>query len=493
MQYNIGTQVFCFLVLLIFTAAFFSKSRLKNISNQIYGILLIKLLIVNFLDIGSVIAIVHQNVSGSLTDFFSKGYLCMMVAWLAMVSIYTLSMTGVVEYLRKRQPLLKALIIAAGLTVLAVCLWIIKEKLYYFSIGGNAYSYGRGVDILYGFGLISILFCFVVVIIETKKIPFIRKLSIYLYIGILVTATLIQKYYPTILLTSAASTLSMVFMYFTLENPDLELIAELDEAKKTAEEANQTKANFIANMSYGIRTPVNAIISMNEMILKENNSEEVENYALQIEQAGHSLLSITNDILDISKIESGKIEIVPIKYLTCSMVQELYSMHRLAAERKKLKLYVNLDTEYPRILYGDEVRVKQIITNLLSNAVKYTQQGHIIFSFSYEKLDSKKLDMIVKVSDTGQGIKEEHRQDLFEAFNRMEEEKSSYIEGLGLGLTITKQLLEQMNGSIEIESEYGKGSTFTVHIPQEIVDDTPIGELEVNDLQTYLRQAAEIR
>lgn len=480
MRYNIEFQLLSFCVLLIFAIVYFSKSRLKNIQNQIYGLLLIQSLLVNFMDFSSVIAIVHRDVAGSMTEFFTKGYLCTVVVWVAMVSVYTLSLTRLEQIFREKPRLRRIFAAEVCVTILAICVCIIMQKLFYSVEWGKVYSYGKGTEILFGFGLVSQVFCLLTIIIEGKRIPFIRRLSIYVYIGILTVVSVIQIFHPEILIVSAGSALSVVSMYFTLENPDMELIAELHEAKQEAERANRVKATFFTNMSHEIQTPVNAIIGMNEMILRQNPGGEIENYALQIEQAGRNLLSIVNDILDISKIESGKLEIMPKKYLLCSMAQELYSVAKIAADRKRLQFDIEIDEKYPRILYGDEMRVKQIAANLLSNAVKYTQKGRVILLFSYEKMDSKTLDMVIRVFDTGQGIREEQMQKLLEAFRRVEGEENYDIEDIGLGLSITKQLLEAMDGRIEVESEYGKGSIFSVHIPQEIVDDTPIGEFEIS-------------
>jgi len=475
-------------VLFIFTVVFFSKSRLRNVQNQIYGVLLIQSMLTILLDIGSVFAIVNRDVAGNLTAFFAKGYLCTMIVWATMISVYAISLTGIGRIYREKPGLFHVLLGVLSVIVLGLCTFIVIEDIFYYSDGRNVYSYGLSTTVLYIYAAISVCFCFVLVIIKRKEIPFIKRLSVYVYFGIIVTASMIQIFHPKVLVVSAGGALSMIFMYFTLENPDMELIEELNEARKEADRANQAKANFLANMSHEIRTPINAVIGMNEMILRENKNEEITNYALQIEKAGYDLLSVINDILDFSKIESGKMDIIPTKYLVCSMIQEIYSMCKISTDKKNLEFIVKADIEFPRILYGDEIRLKQIVMNLVSNAIKYTQQGRVTLLFEYEMCNERELDFIVKVMDTGQGIKKESQDNLFESFQRIEQEKNRYIEGTGLGLAITKQLLEAMNGSIEIESEYGKGSTFTVHILQEIVDDTPMGEFEPSELPLLQKQ-----
>ena len=272
-----------------------------------------------------------------------------------------------------------------------------------------------------------------------------------MYFGMILTVGLIQRFHPTVLLVSSGGALSIVFMYFTLENPDVALIEELNEARLEADRANQAKANFLTNMSHEIRTPINAVIGMNEMILREHPGKEIENYAKQIEWAGHNLLDIINDILDFSKIESGKMDIVPTKYLMYSMLQEIYSIGKVSADKKKLEFKVLADPEFPRILYGDEIRIKQIIMNLMSNAIKYTQRGKVTISFAYKRIHESKIDLIIKVIDTGQGIKEESQVNLFESFERVEQEKNRYIEGSGLGLAIARDLVKLQGGDLAID------------------------------------------
>lgn len=482
MQYNIESQVCSFCVLLIFAVVFFSKSRLKNVQNQIYGILLIQSLLTIFFDVGSVIAINNHTIAGNLTPFFAKGYLCMMIIWITTMSIYAISLVPVERIFEQTPKLGRACVAAVFVVVIAICSFIILEDTCYYSKGGKTYTYGASTDIVYFYAFVSIFFCFLLVILNKKNIPVLKRMSTYMYFGMILTVGLIQRFHPTVLLVSSGGALSIVFMYFTLENPDVALIEELNEARLEADRANQAKANFLTNMSHEIRTPINAVIGMNEMILREHPGKEIENYAKQIEWAGHNLLDIINDILDFSKIESGKMDIVPTKYLMYSMLQEIYSIGKVSADKKKLEFKVLADPEFPRILYGDEIRIKQIIMNLMSNAIKYTQRGKVTISFAYKRIHESKIDLIIKVIDTGQGIKEESQVNLFESFERVEQEKNRYIEGSGLGLAITKELLEAMNGSMELESEYGVGSIFIVHLPQEIVDDTPMGEFEMKEL-----------
>ena len=251
-------------------------------------------------------------------------------------------------------------------------------------------------------------------------------------------------------------------------------LQEIEIAKHMAEKASEAKANFLANMSHEIRTPINSILGMNEMILRESKDLDILSYAKTIKSAGKTLLSIINDILDFSKIESGKLDIIPADYEIFSLINDLVSMISERVQKKNLKLKLDLAPDLPSVLYGDEIRLKQVIMNLLTNAVKYTNEGSITFSIKWHK-EGEFAFLNIAVEDTGIGIKEEDIPRIFMAFERIEEKKHKHIEGTGLGMTITRQLLELMDSRIQVESVYGKGSKFSFVLKQKIIDETPIG------------------
>ena len=251
---------------------------------------------------------------------------------------------------------------------------------------------------------------------------------------------------------------------------------DLEEANTRLESASTAKSNFLANMSHEIRTPINAVLGMDEMILRECKDKQILEYANDIDSAGHQLLSLVNDILDFSKIESGKMELHPVEYELFSVLNDCYNMIFMRAKRKDLKFTVENDPETPAFLYGDEVRIRQIIMNLLTNAVKYTKDGSVRLIVSFRRIDNDNISLTIAVKDTGIGISEEDQKYLFDSFKRIDEKSNRNIEGTGLGLSITRRFTEMMGGSIGVESVLYEGSKFTVEIPQKIASEGKIGD-----------------
>lgn len=263
----------------------------------------------------------------------------------------------------------------------------------------------------------------------------------------------------------------------------------LREEKRVAENSNRAKSNFLANMSHEIRTPMNAIIGMDEMILRESRNDKITKYALNIKSAGNTLLAIINDILDLSRIESGKMEIISVEYELYSIINDISNMITPKANDKGLSFEIKADPLMPSVLYGDEIRVRQIMLNIINNAVKYTDNGSVSVEMSF---DHDKSLLIFSVTDTGTGIKKEDLDKLFDSFQRLEETKNRDVEGTGLGLNITKQLVEMMDGKISVESEYQKGSTFTIEIVQKVVNGTPLEDY-ADKLKILTEQTEEYR
>ncbi|MBR5969290.1 MAG: response regulator [Lachnospiraceae bacterium] len=316
--------------------------------------------------------------------------------------------------------------------------------------------------------------------------------------------------------------LGLLVFYFSTETPDylrlMETMRELEESRRKADAANRAKSEFLANMSHEIRTPINAVLGMNEMILREGahakahtrerdsaeSFQDITHCAENVDSAGKNLLAIINDILDFSKIEAGKLEIVESPYRLSSVLNDVCNMILFRAQAKKLDFHVDVDEMLPDKLSGDEVRVRQVITNLLTNAVKYTEKGNVTLSVQRGAQETQTapgeesalsaggkegnfhgqtVQLLIEVRDTGIGIREEDLDKLFSKFERVDLERNKTIEGTGLGLAITGNLLQMMGGSIHVDSTYGEGSVFQAVIPQRVLSQLPLGNFRETSAQ----------
>ena len=259
---------------------------------------------------------------------------------------------------------------------------------------------------------------------------------------------------------------------------------QLKAASETALAANKAKSQFLAQMSHEIRTPINAVLGMNEMILRESKSNTILEYAKNIQSAGRTLLTLINSILDFSKIEDGKMEIISVRYETWNLINDLINMTVERAKKKGLDFKTEIDSSLPKSLYGDDVRIRQIITNILTNAIKYTEKGSVTLKIGGKQIDSDVFELEVKVQDTGIGIRAEDMDKLFQSFQRLDNEKTRNIEGTGLGIAIVQKLLGMMKSKLEVSSEYGRGSEFSFKLIQKIIDKTPLGDYSAYEIET---------
>ncbi len=346
----------------------------------------------------------------------------------------------------------------------------------------GSYTYGPGITLLfYSSGVLLALWLY-------KTIKSIKNTNdvnndnnnnnnreIVKYIAIMIGILLIgavgsitQFVNPSVLMISTMHSIVLTLIYFTIENPDVKMIEQLEIAKEQADKANHAKSDFLSNMSHEIRTPLNAIVGFSESLKDENIPQSARESVDDIIMASNNLLDIVNGILDISKIEANKLEIINKEYDIKSVLDELTALTKARIGDKGLDFRVNIDPALPRVLYGDNIRLKQVILNILTNAVKYTKEGYVIFTVSSVIKDDV-CRLIISVEDSGIGIKEESIPKLFSKFERLNVEKEITIEGTGLGLAITKRLVELMNGTIVVQSVYGRGSKFTISIDQRIV------------------------
>ena len=332
----------------------------------------------------------------------------------------------------------------------------------------SGYATGKAVDFVYISSAFCILVWLIPVIKNVKKINFKKFIPLFAFIVFVSIVSIIQKINPHITLITSMESLVMFIMYFTIENPDVKMIEQLNIAKSQAERANQAKSDFLSNMSHEIRTPLNAIVGFSQALQEENLPPQSQDEVKDIVMASETLLDIVNGILDISKIEANKLEIVSMEYSLQAVLDELVSLSKARLGEKPIEFRCVFDPSIPPYLYGDKVRVKQVVLNILTNAIKYTKQGFIEFKVSSIQKDGV-CRLIISVEDSGIGIKPESINKLFTKFERLDIEKNNTIEGTGLGLAITKKLLELMGGQIVVQSVYGKGSKFTIALDQKIV------------------------
>ncbi|MGN0280489.1 MAG: response regulator [Lachnospiraceae bacterium] len=347
-------------------------------------------------------------------------------------------------------------------------------------------------------GIIILYFVFIVVtMIKDVKNGYGQELrAFFIAIGILIFSGILSLLFMN--LSRSLNQASPAFLYNTgylfyvavIGYADVRELVKRNREREQAIYANQAKSTFLANMSHEIRTPINGILGMDELIIRECQDKELKEYAYQIQDSGQILLSLVNDILDFSKIESGKMEIILVEYRMCTMLNDLINMIKVRAEKKNLNLQLKIQETIPDGLYGDEVRIRQVITNLLTNAVKYTSKGQITLEMSGEYVGRDEIELQVRVEDTGKGIREEDKQKLFTAFERLEEKENRNIEGTGLGLALSQRILHNMGSKLEFESVYGKGSVFFFTIRQGVKDITPVGDFQKKYKQSLDKRKA---
>lgn len=350
--------------------------------------------------------------------------------------------------------------------------------LYYVESKRSNYSYGPAVYMIY-LGVAIYVFLIIRLMAQYGKIiPAKKKRVIRIALLSEIPITICQILVPDLLITCIGIVSMNLGIYMTTENPDTLLAEQLAKEKQRADSANAAKTNFLANMSHEIRTPITAVLGMNELILRETKDKTIRHYAKDVEGAAKSLLSIINDILDISKIESGKLTVISAEYDLGTVIRDVVNMMSFKAKVKGLQFVLELDENIPAKLVGDDIRLRQILVNLLNNAVKYTHEGSVTLALSAVTADSDNaVKLHFSVKDTGIGIKEEDLQKLCIPFERIEEKRNRNIEGTGLGMSITKQLLGLLNSELMVNSEYGVGSEFSFDLVQEIVDESPIGNI----------------
>lgn len=459
---------------------FFSKERIDNLETKIYKYILLISTVGLTLDI--ITSILYNNGINYDNIFYvmaSKLIFIYFIIWFLLFSFYIKSIS-LTNTEKKEEKLSKTFYIFILIFIL-ISPFILILPINYQIIRNVIIPQGIPVFLTYGICFCLILYSLYTTIRYHKNIAKNKIKPLYAFVILLIINFFIQRFFPQAFLINFLLSLTTIIMYFTIENPDVKMIKALNAAKDQAEKANRAKTDFLSNMSHEIRTPLNAIVGFSECMLDSNDLKETKEYAGDIVDASKQLLEIVNGILDISKIEANKVEIIPKNYNPREVFDGLRKLILPRIKEKPIEFKMNFSPDLPGILRGDVSKVKQVILNILTNVAKYTDKGEIIFNVNcINRLDTKTCLMYISVKDTGRGIKKDKLETIFGKFERIDEDKNTTTEGTGLGLAITKGLVDLMGGRITVFSKYGEGSTFRVYLEQEIIN-MEIPQKENND------------
>lgn len=466
-------QIICSIIIFVIGMFYFSSSRKKTESSKWFAVLLIVSIVQLQFDMLSCYTVNHLD---SVSKSMNRIVHCFYMGFLLLLFYIAFKYLEVMieEEIGDRITRIKY----SAVPVVLANLGVVFLPLYYMETPKGNYSYGPAAYMVYINVTIYLLMIMRILLKYGKELPAKKRKAIIIAILSELVVAVYQTIVPTSLITCLGITLLDLGLYLTVENPDAILVELLKAETKRADVANQAKTNFLANMSHEIRTPINAVLGMNEMILRESKEPVIKEYARDVQGAAKSLLSIINDILDITKIEAGKLTILPVEYAFSSMIHDVTNMISFKAKAKGLEFKVDIDESIPCRLKGDDIRIRQILVNLLNNAIKYTHEGTVTLQVKLLPKESEEMASIYfQVKDTGIGIKKEDIPKLYIPFERIEEKRNRNIEGTGLGMSITMQLLSMLESKLVIESEYGKGSEFSFILSQEIIHPEPIGKL----------------
>lgn len=466
----VSFSICSFIFVLMFIIFYFSKERLNTLDTKMYSCILVTNIIGIMIDVFGYFVFKIYGSESFISILISKFYLVYYFLWayFFLLYIFVISFREKTEYLLQKK-FTKPSIILTSIIISFIVLIMPIQITYKDNV---AYSSGLSVNMVYGLCFIMVGIMLYCLLRNLKKISTKEYIPLLTFMVLSTFCMIIQKTYPEITLMLMCHSIVTSLMYFTIENPDVKMVKELEVAKNEAEKANHAKSEFLSSMSHELRTPLNAIVCFSELLeSKEGLDSESKDFAKDIVSASHNLLDLVNGVLDISKIEAGKMELINKEYNSQELFNSLSTMVIPRIGDKPIDFKTVIASDIPPVLKGDTGKLKQIILNLLTNAVKYTDKGFIKYRVEcINDFKNNQTKLIITVTDTGRGIKKEDIDRLFKKFERLEEDRNTSIEGTGLGLAITEGLAELMGGKITVISDYGKGSTFKFVVIQEIVN-----------------------
>lgn len=466
----VSFSICSFIFVLMFIIFYFSKERLNTLDTKMYSCILVTNIIGIMIDVFGYFIFKIYGSESFISILISKFYLVYYFLWayFFLLYIFVISFREKTEYLLQKK-FTKPSIILTSIIISLIVLILPIQITYEDNV---AYSSGLSVNMVYGLCFIMVGIMLYCLLRNLKKISTKEYIPLLTFMVLSTFCMIIQKTYPEITLMLMCHSIVTSLMYFTIENPDVKMVKELEVAKNEAEKANHAKSEFLSSMSHELRTPLNAIVCFSELLeSKEGLDSESKDFAKDIVSASHNLLDLVNGVLDISKIEAGKMELINKEYNSQELFNSLSTMVIPRIGDKPIDFKTVIASDIPPVLKGDTGKLKQIILNLLTNAVKYTDKGFIKYRVEcINDFKNNKTKLIITITDTGRGIKKEDIDRLFKKFERLEEDRNTSIEGTGLGLAITEGLAELMGGKITVISDYGKGSTFKFVVIQEIVN-----------------------
>ena len=453
-------SIMSFVYIIFLSIIFIFKKKINTLELSIFKKLIVANVVSLFVECLIVIFMMN-NLSG--IDVVLKIFNVCIWTYVFIMFLYTyVSSRNLKELNRKNPVYLISLFTYVLVSVLLLSLDAFLNPEPYMQ-----YSYGPSVELVFIACGIFVVFINGLVIFNFKKIKMKKVIPLILLIVLMTVNAILQYNFPNIILTNSIFSLVTFVMYFTIENPDVKMIEQLELARDAADKANAAKTDFLSSMSHEIRTPLNAIVGFSDCIKNSNDLADAKENADDIINASNTLLEIVNGILDISKIEAGKLEIINSNYNANNLFSGLAKLMTPKMNEKGLDFQVTIAPDLPNVLYGDSANIKKVVTNLLSNAYKYTDSGFVKYDVKCVNTNGV-CRLIVTVSDSGRGIKKESIDKLFTKFQRVDEDRNTTIEGTGLGLAITKQLVELMGGTVVVDSIFGEGSKFTITLDQRI-------------------------